>query len=189
MLDTVLRNPGRSFATIYFPLVYVLPPSSGPRLPCPPGRAGRSSRSRPRSRAGRAGRRRSGLRSRRASGASTPRSPPDKLSPPARRRIRSPSAPRHHSTARGSALTGRVSVRYRRRAFNAPRQDRRSPLTPQGRDALHLLSAQLEVEDVEVALEVLLARGLGDGDDLLLLDQPAQCNLPGRLAMSLPYLC
>jgi hypothetical protein len=26
MLDTVLRNPGRSFATIYFPLVYVLPP-------------------------------------------------------------------------------------------------------------------------------------------------------------------
>jgi hypothetical protein len=53
---------------------------------------------------------------------------------------------------------------------------------------LHLFVAQLKVEDVEVALEVILAPRFGNGSDMILLYQPAQCHLRGRLAVGLPDL-
>ena len=55
----------------------------------------------------------------------------------------------------------------------------------QGVDLRPLRVAELEVEDLEIALQVLLAAGLGDGDDVRLVEQPAQCDLNRRLAMRL----
>ena len=61
-------------------------------------------------------------------------------------------------------------------------------LPAQGEDAVHLLLRQFEIENVEVFGEVLLARRLGDGRDLLLLHEPAQGHLGRRLAVGLAYL-
>src|SRR5829696_355814 len=58
----------------------------------------------------------------------------------------------------------------------------------EGRDATHLLFRELEVEHVEVLLEVFLAGRLGDGGDLVLLQEPAQGRLGRRLAVRVAYL-
>ena len=64
---------------------------------------------------------------------------------------------------------------------------RRSSLR-QRRDPLAVLLGQLEVEDVEVLDAALVARRLRHGGHLRLLDQPAQRDLPGALAVRLADL-
>ena len=54
--------------------------------------------------------------------------------------------------------------------------------TGEGVDAVDLFFRELEVEDVEILLGPVSLRSAGDGDDVL-LDQPAQGDLSGGLAV------
>src|ERR671932_1909889 len=55
-------------------------------------------------------------------------------------------------------------------------------------DELHLFLGELEVEEIEVGAEVLLAGGFGNRGDFFLLDEPSQGYLSGALAVGFSYL-
>src|SRR5918995_1997073 len=66
-----------------------------------------------------------------------------------------------------------------------PRRVRRADVLAQRGDSLAVGVAQREVEDLEVLLPALVARRLRDGRDVRLVEQPAQRDLPGALAVLL----